>query len=114
MAMNKIERIDRDLQFGDIWEGGVLAGKISLGNRYGLVAQSGMFCAAGARTADAGPVGAGVFDKIVFQYAFGSLGTAFYEGAVVFPEALAGKLAVKFTSGEGSLGEDQNSGYGLV
>lgn len=50
----------------------------------------------------------------MFQDAFGSFGTPFYEGAVIFAEALGLELAAEFPCGEGGPGEDEESGHGLV
>ncbi len=86
--------VQLDFKFRYIRQSCVFAGEVAVRGRDGVVAQSGGLCTAGAWAADTGEIGAGVFDEIVFQCAFGGGGTAFYEGTVVFAEALAGKLAV--------------------
>ncbi len=103
-----------DLQFGDIRAGLVFAGVVAAALRHDGVVKFCKSCVFGGRGADPGKIGAGILRDVMLQGSLRLWRASFDEGAVVFAEALVGKLTVQFPCGEGGLGKDQDPGYGLV
>ena len=81
-----------DFKLAAIRKREVFAGEIPAAVRNGRVIELCLFGAAGLRAAYTRQVGAGIFGEIVLKDSFRFWGTAFHEGAVVFPETLACQL----------------------